>query len=100
MKVYIHLKPNSSPARVIGQEPVSAERFGLRRTGDATVSAFKVAVSAAPVDGKANKELIGIMAKYFKLPRSSITIIKGEKLRYKILEISEISDVLPRGRTE
>ena len=41
----------------------------------------------APEKGKANRELIKILAKYFKLKKSQILILKGEKSRYKIVGI-------------
>lgn len=45
-----------------------------------------VRVKSQPEDGKANKELIKILKKYFN---KNVTIISGEKSRKKIIEIEE-----------
>ncbi len=48
---------------------------------------FKVYITAPPVDGKANKLLIEILAKHLGVKKSHINIIKGEKSRDKIIQI-------------
>ena len=48
---------------------------------------FKVHLTAAPVGGKANKALIGILAEYFSLKRSQIKIIKGARSRDKLVSL-------------
>ncbi|MGQ4834618.1 MAG: DUF167 domain-containing protein [Candidatus Asgardarchaeia archaeon] len=49
-----------------------------------------VHVDAPPVGGKANKRLIEILAKHFKVRKSAVRIIRGEKSREKVIEIKEI----------
>ncbi len=51
--------------------------------------AYKVKLTAAPVDGEANKKLIELLSKQFDVAKSCITILKGEKGRKKIVEIIE-----------
>ena len=48
---------------------------------------FKVKLTAAPVDGEANKKLIEFLSKELKIAKSRISIIKGGKNRNKIVEI-------------
>lgn len=48
---------------------------------------YKVKLTAAPVDGKANAMLIQILAEYFSVPRSSLSIVGGKTARTKIIEI-------------
>ncbi len=48
---------------------------------------FKVYITAPPVDGKANKLLIKILAKHFGVKKSNVNIIRGEKSRNKIIQI-------------
>ena len=48
---------------------------------------FCVHLQVAPEKGRANKALIDLMADFFKLPKSHITLISGQKNRYKRLEI-------------
>jgi hypothetical protein len=46
-------------------------------------NALKVKLTSPPVDGEANKTLIKFLSKLFKVPKSSIDIIKGETSRTK-----------------
>lgn len=48
---------------------------------------FKVAITAPPVDGKANAHLIKYLAKQFKVAKGQISIVKGELGRHKQLKI-------------
>ncbi len=50
---------------------------------------LKVSVTTVPEKGKANKAMIALLAKHYKIPKSSITITKGETERLKTLKISE-----------
>ena len=49
---------------------------------------YKIAVSAPPEKGKANKELIKFLAKEFKLKKEKIKIISGANSRLKIIKLS------------
>lgn len=48
---------------------------------------LKVAISAAPIDGQANKYLIKFLSKQFKVAKSSIIIEKGLLNRHKLVRI-------------
>lgn len=50
--------------------------------------ALKIALTAPPVDGKANKELLKFLAKYFSLSKSGIQITAGESSRSKTILIN------------
>lgn len=45
---------------------------------------YKVKLTAAPVDGEANKKLLEFLAKEFGVAKSRIRIVKGEKSRNKV----------------
>lgn len=49
---------------------------------------YKVKLTAAPIDGKANKELIDLLSKTWKVPRSRLKITKGLKSRSKVVEVA------------
>lgn len=49
-----------------------------------------VHLKSPPVDGKANEELIKLLAKKFDVPKSSITIKSGTTSRQKVIEIDGI----------
>lgn len=58
-----------------------------RLQGWAEDGALKVAVTAVPENGKANKAVIALLAKRLKLPKSAIEIAAGETSRHKTLLI-------------
>ena len=45
-----------------------------------TADEVKIKITAQPVDGKANKALIEFLSKEFKIPKTYISILKGETL--------------------
>lgn len=44
---------------------------------------FKIRVSAAPVDGQANSELVKLLAREFRVSKSKVRIVKGAESRQK-----------------
>ena len=46
---------------------------------------------ASPVDGKANAELVGLVAKRFGCPKSAVAVISGASARVKLVRISGIT---------
>ena len=43
---------------------------------------------SSPVDGKANTELVGLVAKHFGCPQTSISVISGASARLKLVRIA------------
>ncbi|NES03555.1 MAG: DUF167 domain-containing protein [Okeania sp. SIO2F4] len=68
----VKFKPNSK------QQSVEAEADG----------SLKVCLKSPPVDGKANQELIKLLAKKFDVKKSEITIKSGLSSKNKLIEIS------------
>jgi uncharacterized protein (TIGR00251 family) len=52
---------------------------------------FKVALTAPPVDGKANQGCIDFFAKLLNVPRSSVTIAAGQSSRNKVIRVAGLS---------
>ena len=73
--VDIAVKPRSSRE---GLGPVQGDRL-------------VVAVNAPPVDGKANEAVIRVLASTFGVPRSAITIVRGETGRKKTIRIAGVT---------
>lgn len=48
---------------------------------------LRIKIKSPPVDGKANKELIGLLARDFGIKKSQIRICNGELGRDKLIEI-------------
>jgi uncharacterized protein (TIGR00251 family) len=69
--IKIKLIPRSSKNQIIGKE------------GDA----YRVKVKAPPVDGKANKALIALLAKRLNRPKEDIQIICGKSARIKLIRV-------------
>ena len=53
--------------------------------------AVKLALTAPPVDGKANQAVIEFFSDLFDIPRSSVTIASGETSRNKVVRIAGLS---------
>lgn len=49
---------------------------------------LKIRIAAAPVEGKANKQLLKFVSKMFKVHRTMIKIVSGETRRDKRLSIT------------
>lgn len=53
--------------------------------------ALKVALTAPPVEGKANEACIRFLAEVLDVPRSSVTIAAGETGRQKVIRVSGLN---------
>ncbi len=73
MKIFVKLKIKSSQEKV---EKVDDKNY-------------KIWVKEPPVNGRANKALIEVLADYFDTSKSSIRILRGHKSRKKIIEIKK-----------
>ncbi|MEE3349250.1 MAG: DUF167 domain-containing protein [Candidatus Gastranaerophilaceae bacterium] len=72
--IQIKISPNASKNEIIKDE-----------------AGIKIKLTAQPVEGKANKALIEFLSKQFKIPKTSIIILKGETSKDKTLLI-KVSD--------
>ena len=62
---------------------------------------IKVKITAQPIENKANKALIEYMSKIFKIPKTSIEIVKGDTskektLLFKITDKVKIDEIITR----
>jgi len=53
--------------------------------------AWKVSLTAPPIEGRANEACIAFFAKLLKVPRSSVSIASGATSRNKVIRIDGIS---------
>jgi uncharacterized protein (TIGR00251 family) len=49
-------------------------------------------IKSPPVDGKANEELLALVAKHFKRPKSDVSIKSGSSTRIKLVQIRDNRD--------
>ena len=71
MKVRIRVIPNSRTDEVI-------------KEGDW----FLVKVKESPKEGKANRAVIKLLARYFNAPQDAVSVSSGFKSRNKVIEVS------------
>lgn len=72
MRVFVIAHPNSKNPRV--EEDLT--------------KVLHVYVKAPPLEGKANKEVIEALAKFFETKKAKVILIRGEKSKNKVFEIS------------
>ena len=60
--------------------------------------ALKLALTAPPVEGKANQAVIEFFADLFEIPRSSVTIASGETSRNKVVRVSSVNKQMVEKR--
>jgi hypothetical protein len=82
MRIICHITPHARENRIEKQAVLA---LGGIEANDGEL--YKVYVTVAPEQGKANKKMIELLAKYFDVSKSQIKIIKGETSRNKIVEI-------------
>ncbi|MDC5803991.1 DUF167 family protein YggU [Vibrio europaeus] len=75
--IRLYIQPKASRDKLVGQHGEE----------------LKIAITAPPVDGKANAHLSKYLAKQFKLAKGLITIEKGEQGRHKQVRISSPSQI-------
>jgi len=73
--VTVHLQPRASRSEIKSQPDGS----------------LLVRVTAPPVENAANQALLQLLAKTFRVSRSSLSIIRGVKSRQKVVEVAGIS---------
>jgi len=73
MLLNIKVIPNASKSKVVQEK-----------------DSLKVYVNSPPIDGKANKELIEVLAEHFNVKKNQISIIRGEKSRTKVINVAKL----------
>jgi hypothetical protein len=72
---------------VVKVQPRAKKNAIVGKVGEA----FKLALTAPPVDGRANAACIKFFANVLKVPRLSVTIASGETSRRKIIRVGGLS---------
>ena len=71
-----------------------AARAGIAGTRD---NALLVRLTAPPVEGAANEQLIEVLAKALEVSKHAVTIIAGERNRLKRVQVRGVSEELVRA---
>jgi uncharacterized protein (TIGR00251 family) len=72
-----------------------ASRAALAGTRD---GAILVRLTAPPVEGAANDELVALLAEILDVPRRAVTIVAGARSRSKRLKVSGVTLIHAAGR--
>jgi hypothetical protein len=83
------------PIRTVGSAVTFAVKVHPRAKKNAITGqlgdALKLALTAPPVEGKANGACIEFFAKLLKVPRSSVTIAAGQTSRNKLIRVEGLT---------
>jgi uncharacterized protein len=60
----------------------------IQKIEEETDGSLTVHLKSPPIDGKANQELIKVLAEKFNVPKNSIIIKSGFNSRQKLIEIN------------
>ena len=83
MKIIVQAKPNAKKDLV---EKITQPTLGFEDTPPG-FDVYKVWVKAPPVDGKANKAIIAVLADYFNIAPSLVRLMSGPTAKHKMFEI-------------
>lgn len=75
VKLALFIQPKSSKNEIVGPHN----------------GALKIKITAPPVDGKANAELVDFLSEILDIPKRQIEILKGETGRNKSVEITGLT---------
>jgi len=62
--------------------------------------ALKLALTAPPVEGRANQAVIEFLAETLEIPRASVTITSGETSRNKVVRVAGVSKRIVEQKLE
>ena len=71
LQVNVYVIPNAKKDEVIGPY----------------LDAIKIKIKAQALENKANQHLINLMAKWFGVPKTHVSLLKGDHARQKLIEI-------------
>lgn len=90
MKFKCRVITRASRNEIIGIDELYRLELGFKNgKEEADLPQLRVYITAVPVDGKANKELIRLLSEVLNVSKSKINIIKGEKNKDKIIEVDD-----------
>jgi uncharacterized protein (TIGR00251 family) len=89
------IETTSPPANAGGSDPNESLTFTIRVVPRASKSeivgeiegSLKVRISAPPVDGAANEEVVKVLAKAFGVAKSNVSIVSGETSKTKRVRV-------------
>ena len=74
MIINVKVIPNASKPRIVEEKDL-----------------LKIYLKSPPVDGKANKELIEVLAEHFNVKKKDIEILRGQTSRNKTVKVNKLT---------
>jgi uncharacterized protein (TIGR00251 family) len=71
IRISVKVKPRASRSRIVRAEGLSIE----------------ASLTAPPVDGAANAELLKLLAQVLDVPKSALRLVLGETSKHKVVEV-------------
>ncbi len=84
MRIIVKVKPN---AKIESVERVTQATLDLGIKEGLDI--YKVSVKEPPVGGRANEGAVRVLAEYFEVSRSQVTLVRGGTSKNKIFEITK-----------
>lgn len=84
MKLTVKASPNAKKSEIIGwiDEPLLGK-------------ALKIRIAAPAQEGKANAAIIQFLSQTLSIPKSQITLLRGDASRIKLFELPENTSIPP-----
>jgi len=89
MKFRCKVITRSSRNEILGLDNLNKLDLGFKDNNESNLPFLKIYLTAAPVNGRANKELIKLLSETLGVGKSRVNIIKGERSNEKIIQIDE-----------
>ncbi len=71
MKIFVEVKPGKKNQKIVQKDDLH----------------FIIEVHALAKEGEANRELVEVLSRYFKVSKNCVILEKGESVRYKTFRI-------------
>lgn len=72
LSIQVHIKPNSRHRQEVVED---------------NDGSFTIYVKSPAIEGRANKEAVELLAKYFKVSKSRVELVRGARGRCKVFRI-------------
>lgn len=82
------------------QPGAAADRIDGWDTDPSGRAVLKVRVRARPIEGQANEALVKFLARALDLPKSAVTLARGNQSRLKMVDIAGLDDTGLRARID
>ena len=83
--------PVREEAGAVSFDVLVTPRASRERVGPVIDGRLKVAVTAPPVEGEANAAVVALLAKALGVPRSAVSVVRGDTGRRKTVRVAGVA---------